>query len=343
MAGKAQTGTGKTAAFLVTIFSHILNRPLPGKKRKAGVCRSLVLAPTRELAIQIHKDAEIIGKFCGLNLMAVYGGLPIKQQRDCLRQPIDLLVGTPGRILDFLRSRDLDFSCAEFLVIDEADRMLDMGFIPDVRRIVSNLPDRDRRQTLFFSATLTGDILRLIDHWLNNPLMIDAEPKQIVTDLIEQKFYSVAAADKFKLLLWFLRNDGVERALIFVNRRTFTESLSRKLRDRRIECEILSGDVPQKQRLRILEAFREGKIRILVATDVAARGIHVENVTHVFNYDMPVRTEEYVHRIGRTGRAGEKGKSITFVCEYGAYAMPELETFLGTEIVCEIPDEKMLP
>lgn len=338
--GKAQTGTGKTAAFLTSIFTYLLKNPI--HKRKDGSCRALVLAPTRELAIQIHKDAEAIGKYCNLNSVVVFGGMDHQKQRKKLNRPVDILIGTPGRILDFIRSRNLHFDKTEVLVIDEADRMLDMGFIPDVSKIVSRLPHKEKRQTLFFSATLTGDVSRLIDRWLENPICIETEPEQMVTDLIEQKFYSVLKEQKYELLQWIIKNDKVERALIFVNRKTFAESLTKRLRKSQIRCDFLSGDVAQKKRLKILEDFKSGKINVIVATDVAARGIHVEGVTHVFNYDIPYRPEEYVHRIGRTGRAGIKGTAVSFVCEYGAYSMPEIEEFLGEPITCVQPEEDML-
>jgi ATP-dependent RNA helicase RhlB len=338
--GRAQTGTGKTAAFLTATLTHLVRHPLKG--RKPGSCRVLVLAPTRELAIQIHKDAEAVGKYCGFNNLVVFGGMGYQQQRDALRKPIDVLVGTPGRILDYCTSGYLHFSKTEILVIDEADRMLDMGFIPDVRRIVKRLPPAGKRQTMFFSATLTGEIVRLVDRWLVNPVKIETEPETVVTDLIEQKFYSVSRDDKLALILWILKHDAVGRMLVFCNRKDRTQRLARSLQRHGVHTGVLSGDIPQEKRLRILEKFRSGETPVIVATDVAARGIHVDALSHVVVYDLPHDPEDYVHRIGRTGRAGETGKSIGFACEYGSYLIPELEEFLDCKIVCINPTEDML-
>ncbi|MCX6340250.1 MAG: DEAD/DEAH box helicase [Candidatus Aureabacteria bacterium] len=338
--GKAQTGTGKTAAFLASALTHILRRPLT--MRTPGFCRVLVLAPTRELAIQIYKDAEAISKYCGLNHLVLFGGMGYVEQRNALKRPIDILVGTPGRIIDYSRSGHLQLSQTEILVIDEADRMLDMGFIPDVRRIVSKLPPAGKRQTMFFSATLTPNIVRLVERWLVNPVTVESEPEQLVTGLIDQRFYSVAADEKFALLCWLLGHDEASRILVFCNRRDGCLRIARRLTQYRIHCGLLTGDVPQEKRLRILERFRDGDTPVLVATDVAARGIHVESVSHVVNYDMPQDPEDYVHRIGRTGRAGEKGKSVAFVDEYGAFVIPALEKLLGSKITCIPVTEDMV-
>lgn len=338
--GKAQTGTGKTAAFLIAMYNHMLNHHL--HNRKPGFCRCLVLAPTRELAIQIHQDAEDIGKYCGFNNLVVYGGMGHTAQREALKKPIDILVGTPGRILDYMRSRDLHFAEVEILVIDEADRMLDMGFIPDVRHIVRRTPRPEERQTLFFSATLTREVTRLADQWLRNPSEVEIEPERLVTDLIEQRFYSVLSEEKYPFLLWVLNNEDVERVLVFVNRKIFTEKLAAKLNRKGVKCAALSSDVPQRKRLSILDRFKQGDIKIIIATDVAARGIHVEGISHVVNYDIPYKPEDYVHRIGRTGRVGSKGHAISLVCEYGAYEMSALEEYLGYEIGVEIPAEEMV-
>lgn len=338
--GKAQTGTGKTAAFLTAALNYLIRNPK--KDRKPGSCRVLVLAPTRELAIQIHKDAEALGKYCGFTNLAVFGGMGYQEQLHALKKPIDIVVGTPGRILDYCSSKHLHFSKTEILVIDEADRMLDMGFIPDVRRIVRQFPPAGKRQTMFFSATLTGEIIRLVDRWLVNPVRVETESETVVTDLIEQKFYSVSRDDKLALILWLLRHEKVSRMLVFCNRKDSTQRVARSLQRHGINSGVLSGDIPQERRLRILERFRSGKTRVIVATDVAARGIHVENVSHVVLYDLPHDPEDYVHRIGRTGRAGETGKSIAFACEYGAYVIPELEQFLDSKIVCINPTEDML-
>ena len=338
--GKAQTGTGKTAAFLTAAFTRMLRHQRT--HMEPGVCRMLVLAPTRELAIQIHKDAEDIGKYCGFNNLVVFGGMGHKEQRNALQEHIDLLVGTPGRIIDYFRSGHLRLGRAEILVIDEADRMLDMGFIPDVRRIVAQLPPTGKRQTMLFSATLTQDITRLSSRWLTDPLFVEIEPDQVVAGSINQQFYIVTREEKFSLLMWILRNEKVDRMLIFVNRKDFTDRLAAALHAEGFACEQMSGDIPQEKRLKILERFRSGATPIIVATDVAARGIHVDDISHVVNYDMPHEPEDYVHRIGRTGRAGKVGQSVSLLCEYGSYLVPELEKLLGQQIKCTLPTEEMV-
>lgn len=338
--GKAQTGTGKTAAFLTATFSRLVRNPK--SDRKAGTCRALVLAPTRELAIQIHKDAEALGKYCGCNNLVVYGGMGYDEQRAALAQPVDILVATPGRLLDYARGGYLSLRDTEILVIDEADRMLDMGFIPDVRRIERQLPPAGKRHTMFFSATLSAEILRLVDRWLVTPVMLESEPEQLITDLIDQQFYSLVRDEKLPFLLWLLRQEDATRVIVFANRKDTTSRLADNLRRYGVESGLLSGDIPQRQRLKILERFRSGTIQVVVATDVAARGIHVDGISHVINYDLPYEPEDYVHRIGRTGRAGIAGKSISFVCEYGAYIMPDLEKYLDREFTCHLPEADMV-
>ncbi len=332
--GRAQTGTGKTAAFLITLFNHILQNPI--ENRRNGSCRAVVLAPTRELAIQIHKDAEQLSRYFAASNLVVFGGAGHAQQREVLRtKPIDILVGTPGRILDYLRGGDLHLGRTEMLVIDEADRMLDMGFIPDVRSIVVKTPRPGNRQTMFFSATFDDKILRLVDSWLKDPIRVDDEADSAVTDLIEQTFVTVCRNEKFAYLLWLLRNEKINRMMIFGNRKDKNYILYKNLRDYGVRCELLAGDVPQNKRMRILDDFKAGKIKIIIATDVAARGIHVKGVSHVVNYDLPERAEDYIHRIGRTGRAGETGKSISFVCEYGAYVLGDIEELVGITAKCD--------
>lgn len=339
--GKAQTGTGKTAAFLISMFNRFLLDPKP--IRRPGTCRALVLAPTRELAIQIHKDAESLGKYCGFHNLVVFGGMDHHKQMEAIcSQGLDILIGTPGRLLDYIRGRQLRLEDTEVLVIDEADRMLDMGFIPDVTRIVGHLPGPGIRQTLFFSATFTPEVMRLADRWLKDPFKVEIESENVVTDLITQRFYSVLRDDKFKLLCWILRHEPFTRILVFGNRRDFNSELARKLQKAGIECELLSGDVPQEKRIKVLERFRSGKTPVLVATDVAARGIHVDGISHVINYDLPEQAEDYVHRIGRTGRAGVPGTAISFICEYGAYAIEGIEALIGNPIVSIQPESEML-
>ncbi len=340
--GKAQTGTGKTAAFLIAIFTHFLRTP---RKRatKMGAPRALILAPTRELVIQIEKDARDIGKYCGLNILAIYGGMDYdKQQRQLMAVSPDIMVATPGRLLDFRRGGLLDLRNVEVLVIDEADRMLDMGFIPDVRTIVYSMPRKEERQTLLFSATLTEDILRLASRWTNESVAIEIEPEKVTVDNIHQIVFTVPSDKKFALFYNLLQRDKPARILMFCNRRDETERVLGYMARCGINADMLSGAVPQKKRVKVLEDFREGKIRVLVATDVAGRGLHVDDITHVVNYDIPFDAEDYVHRIGRTGRAGKKGVAYTFACENEAFSMPEIEKYIGKELEYENPEPALL-
>ena len=334
VAGKAQTGTGKTAAFLITAFARFLANPLPGA-RKPGTPRMLVLAPTRELVIQINHDAEALGRHCGCTPLAVYGGMDYGKQQQQLRSPCDIIAATPGRLLDFRDSHALDLRQVEILVIDEADRMLDMGFIPDVRKIVYSLPHKSRRQTMLFSATLSPEVMRLAERWMNDPVKVEIEPEKVTLDSIQQRIFSVPARSKLALMLHILRQPEVTRVLVFRNRRDTVDQLTRQLRSYGVSCDQLSGDVPQTQRLKILEKFRAGQVKVLVATDVAGRGIHVDAISHVVNYDLPEEAEDYVHRIGRTGRAGATGVAMAFACEAGAFNMMEIEKFIGRSLPYE--------
>ena len=340
LAAKAQTGTGKTAAFLASTMTRLLKKPCTD--RKPGTCRVLVLSPTRELAIQIHKDAEALSQYTPLQNVVIFGGMDHKEQRDALQQNVDILIGTPGRILDYSRSGHLDLSQTEILVIDEADRMLDMGFIPDVRRIVSKLPPAGVRQTMLFSATLEPEVLRLADAFLKNPEFVESEPEQVITDLIDQHFYAVLSEQKLPFLLYLLRTLQPERLIIFGNMKHHNRDLVRELYSYGVDAELLSGDVPQEKRIKVLERFRTGETKVLVATDVAARGIHVDGITHVVNYDLPEQPDDYVHRVGRTGRAGVKGVAISFICEVGAFALPAIEKYAGMEIHTVQPEEDQL-
>ena len=290
LAGKAQTGTGKTAAFLLAVFTKLLNNPRP--ERKNATPRVLILAPTRELAIQIYKDSCQLGVFTGLKSLVVFGGMDHAKQQQALDCKLDILVGTPGRVIDYSRSRFLDLSQVEVLIIDEADRMLDMGFIPDVKRIVSQLPRRGERQTLLFSATLDEDILRLSSGWLTDPFVVESEPEKLVSENIEQLFYAVSRDEKLDLVCHLLKNETYERVIIFGNRKDVNLRLQRDLERRGYHVPVLSGDIPQDKRMKILERFRNGSEKVVIATDVAARGIHVDNVSLVINYDLPERAED---------------------------------------------------
>ena len=341
LAGKAQTGTGKTAAFLLASFTRLLNTPLPEPRTNAQP-RMVVMAPTRELAMQIHKDACELGIFTGLNIAVVFGGMDHETQRRSLDCPLDVLVGTPGRIIDYSRSGALDLSKVEILVIDEADRMLDMGFIPDVKRIVSRMPEKGKRQTLLFSATLEDRILTLASGWLADPVIYESEPEKPVSENITQTFYSVLREEKLALVLYILRTMDYERLIIFGNRKDVNLRLQYDLARYGYTIPVLSGDITQAKRIKILERFRSGKERVVIATDVAARGIHVDDISLVINYDLPEQPEDYIHRIGRTGRAGNRGTAISFLCEYGAYYLPAIEELLGTQFNSILPSEEML-
>ncbi len=341
LAGKAQTGTGKTAAFLAAAFTNLLNHPRP-VAAKPGCPRMLVLAPTRELAIQIHKDAEAIGLFAPLKCVVVFGGMDHEKQRRELEREIDVVIGTPGRVIDYSRGGSLDLSRVEILVIDEADRMLDMGFIPDVKRIVSQLPRKGERHTMLFSATLDESILRLSSGWLADPVTVESEPEHLVGDTIEQIFYTVSRDEKLALLLYFLQHGNYDRILVFGNRKDVNLRLQHDLAKYGVQAPILSGDIAQEKRIKILEKFRTGEVRLVIATDVAARGIHVDDISLVINYDLPEHPEDYVHRIGRTGRAGHSGKAISFLCEYGAYNLDGIEKLLNVRFPSILPEEEML-
>jgi len=340
--GRAQTGTGKTAAFLITVITRMLNNPIQGN-RKPGTPRILVLAPTRELVLQISEEARHFSKYTDLQIISVFGGMDYEKQRKQLSTgPVDIVVATPGRLLDFQRRRDITLKKIEVLIIDEADRMLDMGFIPDVRKIIYSTPPKDKRQTLLFSATLTGEIIRLASQWTRNSVTIEIEPEQIAVETVDQVVYIVTSIDKFALLFNIIHRQDLKRVLIFCNRRDEVRRLEKMLTRYGINCSMLSGDIPQKKRIRRLEMFKAGKIRVLVATDVAGRGIHIEGMDHVINFMLPHDPEDYVHRIGRTGRAGATGTSISFADEKDAFYLPAIEAFIEQKLSCIEPKEEWL-
>jgi ATP-dependent RNA helicase RhlB len=340
--GRAQTGTGKTAAFVITILTRMLQKPAP-EKREPGTPRVLILAPTRELVIQISEEARQLSKYCPFKIVSVFGGMDFDKQRKQLgTAPVDVIVATPGRLLDFQRRRDLNLKEVEVLIIDEADRMLDMGFIPDVRRIIQSTPAKDRRQTMLFSATLTGEIVRLASQWTRDPVTVEIEPEQVAVDTVEQIIYIVTEEDKLALLYNIIERENLHRVLVFCNRRDEVNRLAETLARYGINCSVLSGDVPQKTRVRRLEQFKTGEIRVLVATDVAARGLHIEGMDHVINFKLPHDPEDYVHRIGRTGRAGAAGTSISFADEGDAFYIPAIEGFMGRSLSCIQPDDAWL-
>ncbi len=340
--GRAQTGTGKTAAFLICIIQDLLSNPIVGE-RYAGEVRALILAPTRELVMQIAEDAKSLTRFTPLTVHTLVGGMDYNKQLSALHnQYVDILVGTPGRLIDFCTSRDVYLDQTEILVIDEADRMLDMGFIPQVRRIERMTPRKHQRQTLMFSATFSADVLRLADQWMHDLLKIEIEPENVATDSVEQHVYLVASEEKFTLLYNLLKNPGAESVIVFANRRDECRDLHQKLRDYGMKAGLLSGEIQQTKRVRTLEDFKGGRLQILVATDVAGRGIHISDVSHVVNFTLPEEPEDYVHRIGRTGRAGQKGVSISFACEDDAFRLAPIEALLGRPIQYEQPPETLM-
>ena len=335
--GKAQTGTGKTAAFLITIFNDLLSHPIEGE-RYLGEPRAVIIAPTRELVMQIASDAEELGRFTGLKTVTLIGGADYhKQLAKVNRSPVDIVVATPGRLIDFMERRDLALDRVEILVLDEADRMLDMGFIPQVKRIVRATPRKEDRQTLLFSATFTQDIMNLAKQWTFEPITVEIEPERVATASVDQRVYLVASRDRFPVLMNLLNDPAVESVIIFANRRDQVRRLYEKLRKEGVQCGMLSGEITQAKRTKTLENFKSGRSKILVATDVAGRGIHVEGISHVVNYNLPEDPEDYVHRIGRTGRAGATGVSISFASEDDAFLLPDIEALLGHSLACMAP------
>lgn len=340
--GKAQTGTGKTAAFLITVFNDLLTHPID-EERFVGEPRALVIAPTRELVMQIAEDAKDLGKYTGLRVVTLIGGMDYQKQLQKLDQePVDLVVATPGRLIDFMTRQDLFLDRVETIVLDEADRMLDMGFIPQVKRIVRATPPKEHRQTLLFSATFTQDIINLSEQWTYKPIKIEIEPESVATANVDQKVYLVSAEQRYKILLNLLRDASATSVIVFANRRDQVRNLYERLRKASIPCGVLSGEIPQNKRTRTLEDFKRGKLKVLVATDVAGRGIHVDGVSHVVNYNLPEDPDDYVHRIGRTGRAGATGTSISFASEDDAFLLPDIEALLGERLECEHPPESLL-
>lgn len=340
--GKAQTGTGKTAAFLSAIIDDLLKNPIT-EKRYAGEARALIIAPTRELVIQIADDAKLLCKYTDLKIHTLVGGMDyVKQQRHLHSDLVDILVATPGRLLDFCGNKDVYLDQLEILVIDEADRMLDMGFIPQVRQIVRQAPRREDRQTLFFSATFTDEVRTLVDQWTFEPVTVDIQPESVATDSVTQHVYLSSTEEKYTLLYNLIQQENAESMIVFANRRDECRDLQEKLQRHGIKAGLLSGEIAQNKRVSTLDAFKDGTIKVLVATDVAGRGIHISGISHVVNFTLPEEPEDYVHRIGRTGRAGKLGTSISFACEDDALRLEPIQTLLGKEIKCEQPPVHLL-
>ncbi len=339
VAGQAQTGSGKTAAFLIPLLARLLGS---GHPTLPGAPRALILGPTRELAVQILWDAELLGQFTGLTMLAVYGGVDYQKQREALQRKVDVLVGTPGRLIDYFKQGVYELSQVEVLVVDEADRMFDMGFIKDLRFLLRRLPPYQKRQSFLFSATLSLKELELGYEFMNDPVKVAIAPEHVTVDKVEHLLFHVEKKEKLRLLLGLLRRERWERVLIFSNTKIGAERLSEKLVRHGYQAELISGDIDQRKRLRVIAQFKEGKLPILVATDVASRGLHVEAVSIVFNYDLPQDPEDYVHRIGRTARAGAAGKAISLADEEYVLSLEAIENFIGFKIPVEWSDESLL-
>jgi ATP-dependent RNA helicase RhlB len=331
VAGQAQTGTGKTAAFLIALFNRLLTEPIPVNK-PSNAPRAIVIAPTRELAVQIHSDAEGIAKYAGLKLAIVFGGVDYEKQRRILEEGVDVLIGTPGRVIDYFKQHVFDLRHIQVAVMDEADRMFDLGFIKDIRFILRRLPHPTERLTMMFSATLSHRVMELAYEHMNNPELIRIEPDKMTVDRVKQVLYFPSTEEKIPLLMGLLRRIDARRTMVFVNTKRIAEVLERTLTANGFVAQALSGDVPQTKRLKMMRDFHEGEIAVLIATDVASRGLHIPDVSHVFNFDLPNDAEDYVHRIGRTARAGAEGDAISFGCEEYAISLPDIERYIGHQI-----------
>ena len=328
VAGQAQTGTGKTAAFLLATFQRLIN----DESEKIKYPRALILAPTRELAIQIHKDACLLGKYLGLKFALIYGGTDYKKQLDSLKGNIDIIIGTPGRIIDFHKQRAFTLDNIQVTVMDEADRMFDLGFIKDIRFLLRRMPPAEKRLNMLFSATLSYKVTELAYEHMNNPVLVKIESEDVTSKAITQSAFCPANDQKIPLLLGLLGQHKPERCIVFVNTKRCAEQLDGYLDANGYKIAVLSGDVPQDKRQRLLNNFQEDKINLMIATDVAARGLHIPAVSHVINYDLPQDAEDYVHRIGRTARFGATGVAFSFICEDYAYSMPDIEDYIGEKI-----------
>ena len=330
--GRAQTGTGKTAAFLISILNDLLNNPIQDERFR-GEPRALILAPTRELALQIESDAKELTRHTDLRVVTLLGGVDYDKQRALMDQGfVDIMVATPGRLIDFIEQQEVWLDRIEFLVIDEADRLLDMGFIPSVKRIVRKAPPKTDRQTLLFSATFSYDVLNLAQQWLFEPVTVEIEPEQKTSERVEQRVFIVGRRDKERLLKEILASEPIEKVMVFANRRDQVRKLYDRLKEQGYSVGMLSGEIAQDKRTRMLDQFKNGKTQIMIATDVAGRGIHVDGVSHVINYTLPEQPDDYIHRIGRTGRAGADGVSISFACEDDSFLLADLERALQQKL-----------
>jgi len=341
VAGQAQTGTGKTAAFLLAVLNELEQSP-PYEGRRRNQPRALILAPTRELAIQIHKDAAVLAGHTGHLVRVVYGGAGYEQQRQDLQDGVDILIGTPGRLIDYFKQKVFDLRAVQVVVLDEADRMFDLGFIKDIRYLLRRMPSPSERLGMLFSATLSYRVTELAYEHMNNPETIKIVSDKVTADRVRQMGYMVANEEKVPLLIGLLRRLEATRTIVFVNTKRVADQVWGYLEGNGFHAAILSGDVPQNKRLSLLRRFQSGELPVLVATDVAARGLHIPDVTHVVNYDLPEDAEDYVHRIGRTARAGAEGDAISFVCETYAFSLPDIETFIGNKVPIEPVTDDLL-
>ncbi len=336
VAGEAQTGTGKTAAFLVPIFNHMLR----DKNRKPNRPSCLIISPTRELALQIMNDAEAIGRHCGFRMLAIFGGVDYRKQADALKRGVDLVVATPGRLIDYTKQRFFNPNDIRYLVVDEADRLFDMGFVQDLRWILRRLPNYRQRQSMLFSATLGWKVLELTYEFMNLPQKVAVQKDTRTVEQVTQELYHCSSNEKLSLLLGVLGREDWARVMVFANTKYRVDWLAFKLQRNGYPAEGISGDISQTRRLQLMDQFKKGELKILVATNVAARGLHVEDVSHVINYDVPSDPEDYVHRVGRTARAGALGKAITICCDKYATHLPFVEEYLEDKIpVCWAEDD----
>jgi ATP-dependent RNA helicase RhlB len=362
VAGQAQTGTGKTAAFLLATFQYLIKDEekdtdyddedtddvvekvvvKPVKNKTTQYPRAIILAPTRELAIQIHKDAVLLGKRLNLTFALIYGGTDYQKQLTQVKTNVDIIIGTPGRIIDFYRQNAFTLDHVQVMVLDEADRMFDLGFIKDIRYLLRRMPSPEKRLNMLFSATLSYKVTELAYEHMNNPVLVKIEAEEVTSKAIKQSAYCPANDQKIPLLVGILKHDQPLRSIIFVNTKRCAEELDASLNANGYKTAALSGDVPQEKRQKLLHSFQQNEISLLIATDVAARGLHIPDVSHVFNYDLPQDVEDYVHRIGRTARFGASGEAISFICEDYAYSMPDIEEFIGQKIPVKAIDKALL-
>jgi ATP-dependent RNA helicase RhlB len=341
IAGQAQTGTGKTLAFLPAVLNHLLTNEQPENRRK-NQPRAIILAPTRELAIQIHKDAIVLAKASNIRLGLAYGGERVEIQHTKLEKGVDILIGTTGRIIDFVKQGVIDLGSIQSVVLDEADRMFDLGFIKDIRYLFRRMPEAKSRLNLLFSATLSHKVQELAFEHMNDPEHVQIEPELMTSANISEELFYPSNEDKMLLLLTLIEDEWPEKAIVFANTKHACDKVWGYLAGDGLRAGLLTGDVPQNKRIKILQQFTDGEIDVLIATDVAARGLHIPKVSHVFNFDLPDDCEDYVHRIGRTGRAGEKGLAISLACEKYVFNLPAIEEYIKHPISVSEYDKSAL-